>query len=416
MNNSQFPSFAPFFHSNVPTCWRASFDTLPKQTSYSTHLGGSSVDEKIYVLAQYLLIPLRYALQLFAYTIEPLPGANKDCFLRGLITRITSATLLFFLVPLAIGCILPAFPLHFYGHKGRPFISVIENQQARTPAPPAPNQLDMRTYNLGFVYESVGILGDLRPPVERAVEIGQHILAEENPPAVIGFQEGFHSDATRALCDTIKAKYPYIIHSVAPHGFGLCSGFIWACQYPPEEVTFRYFDDLIGPERLSMRGLIGLRLRLGDQQYANVYSTHLQAWQGRDRAEVRRQQLLQIINWIDQDHILDRIRERSRQKVGDFLMGDLNLSLVDSWGDYNDCEQRGYETIRQNFDDPFLLDHNEVTGERTSGRPRFLRAPHVEPTGTWHDGPLANKGILLRIKECWERFVNRFQVGRRYVP
>jgi len=314
--------------------------------------------------------------------------------------------------PLAVVSLASGLPLHIYGHKERPFISLIDQSHRVSPLSQTRSQLDMRSYNLGFTYECTSVLGDLRSPVKRAQEITKHIIEEEQKPDIICFQEAFHLDATKILCNGIKEHYPFIIHNVAPHVMGLCSGLVIASRYPIEEVFFRRFTDLIGPESLTTRGLLGLRIKLGQQAYANVYNTHLQAILGKERAQIRLNQLQKIVNWIDEDTKHDQMRKDHRLKIGDFLMGDLNFSVLDLQGRRNISENPFRSLLQKHFVDAFLKEHDELTGKRLQGRAHYVPSHLEEPCGSVYTG-LQASDFVFKIKELFEKIFYGFKAGEQ---
>lgn len=410
MSYVDFPQYASFFSQNDAPSYKSLSD-VRSQMRFSTHDLKHPFAKKMYNAAQILLTPWKVTLRLLGRVLEPLPGENKDCKWRGLAIRVASLIALILLSPIGLLSLMVATPFHAIAHKYRPFISYIDYSEfAKRKEAESKNTLDMRSYNLGFTFDCTTTLTDLRHVLTRAREIVESITKEENGPDVICFQEAFHIDGTQLLCDGIKEKYPHIIHSIAPHGMGLSSGLIIASKYPMREVTFRRFTNLLGPERLSTRGLLGVSLDLGNGRYATVYNVHTQALLGKERAEIRLAQLRQVVKWMDEDHEADVKAGHAPKKIADFLMGDTNLSLINAWGEHNPNETAGAKFLAENFYDPFLEEHDQ-DGIRTSGHPRWLAPGSVEPTGTWYTGPFANKGLFLRIKAWYERVFNGFKVG-----
>lgn len=419
MSIKDFPEKAALWYKGSEEHYCASFEKLKPQTKYSTHLPAHSKDASIYSVAQNtLLYPWRKSLQFLGRVVQPMPGENKGNIIKDLGVRGGSAVACVLLMPFAIFAVGAALPFYLYGHSKRPFISAMDTSNATAPISDFKGRLDFRTYNLGFTYESTSIVGDLRPPVERAKEIASHLLEEKDGPDVICFQEAFHHTAAQALCEEIKKRYPYTIHSVAPHPSGLSSGMLIVSKYPIEEVSFRRFDNLIGPEKLSTRGLLGIRVQLGKHSFANIYNTHLQALHGKQRAEVRQQQLDQIVKWMENDNKGDIERETDgRTKIGDFLMGDLNVSALNINGKRNELELKTLSFINKHFIDAFAYDHDAITGERLKGSPRFLNAENtklIEPTASSYNGPQANKIVFL-IKERLESFFYGVKHGEKVV-
>lgn len=412
--STAFPRSSPIlFHPKDE--FRESFATLPKHTRFSTHAPENYISEKIYYITKGALTPWTITTVLLGRVFEPLPGHNKDKKLLGVVIRICCVVAFVFLLPIGLAVLLTCGPLHMIGHRGRPYISAIDTSGIATPKPPSKKTLDVRSYNLGFVYDSISIVSDLRPVKQRAAEIVKAFLAEKNSPDIICFQEAFHVEGTRCLCDGLKSKYPYIVYNASPSASGLNSGMIIMSKYPIQEVFFRRFTDMFGPQKLSTRGLLGASIDLGNNRFANVYNAHTQALLGKAGAKTRLNQLRKITQWINTDDKFDQAYRKTKTKIGDFLMGDLNLSLIDAWGNENPHEKEGDRFIKKHFYDPFLVEHNDQ-GDRIKGSPIFLVPGLSEPTGSWHIGPFANKGVLVRVRELGERVFNRISPGKNIKP
>jgi endonuclease/exonuclease/phosphatase family metal-dependent hydrolase len=265
----------------------------------------------------------------------------------------------------------------------------------------------VRTHNLGFVYDFMRIVGDLRDVKTRAAEIGHWLRTSPELPEVIVFQEGFHLDATGVLCEQLKEKYPYVIHNIAPHISGLNNGAIIASQHPIEELTYRPFDNMLGPEKWSTRGLIKVRIQRNGKPI-DVYGTHLQALLGKERAAVRAQQIGQIAEWVKED-------QRKNPASAAIVVGDMNASQVTAWGERSEEDAVFFEKAEKDFVDIFRNDHDEL-GKRTSGSPRYAQKDspeghHLEePSGSWFVGPFADKGLIMSLKELYERVVHHVPV------
>jgi exonuclease III len=408
-----FPKTSPLFcHPN--TEFRQSFESMPKQKSYSTHAPENSKYGAIHQIAQVISTPWKEMTKCLGRALEPLSGENKEHKLFGKVVQIINLVSFFILLPVGIVSLLIAFPIHLISLRARPYISVIDNSENVTPPKPKA-ELDLRTYNVGFIYDAMCLATDLRPVAVRAAEIVKAFNAEEDSPDVICFQEMFSVEGTRIISDGLKNKFPYIIHSVGPHASGLNSGLMIASKYPIEEVTFRRFNNLLGVEKLSSKGLLSVRVDLGEGRYANVYNAHTQALLGKEKAQTRFDQFKQIVEWMDIDHTRDQLLRGHRVKSGDFLMGDLNISLIDAWGNDNPLELAGMNFLRKHFYDPFHEEH-DLQGNRIKGKARFLKPGNVEATGSWHIGPAAKKPLFLRILEWVDSFFNGVKKGKNVKP
>lgn len=374
---------------------------------FQTHLPKNGVAQKVQRLSHHPLTPWRATIRCLAYAIEPLPGKNKNQTLLGVVKRIAALVGMILLLPLGLACLPLALPFHLASHRSRPNISMIHNPNA----PKAQNSgdaLHVRTHNLGFVYEFMRVVGDLRDVKTRANEIGEWLDNDPNLPEVVFFQEAFHIDGTRVLCDRLKEKYPYVIHNIAPHALGLNNGAIIASKHPIAEFSYRPFDNMLGPEKWSNRGLLKIRIEKNGKKI-DVYGTHLQALLGKERAAVRKTQMEQIIAWVNED-------QKKNPSDTQILVGDMNASKITVWGEESHEDDALFELINKNFRDVFLNNHNE-DGERVKGTPQFTKNDTPdgvkglkEPSGSWYIGPFADKGNVMKLKEWHERVFNHVPV------
>lgn len=335
--------------------------------------------------ARVISLPWRFNIRLMAYAIQPLPGENKDQVAWGVVKRIGCIALANLMLPVSVVSFLFSFPFHLYSHSQRPMIGCIHNPKATGIPTSEPDQIHVRTHNLGFVYEFLRIIGDLREVTTRAAEIGEWINEDKKLPEVICFQEAFHIDGTKILCDELSKKYPYVIHSIAPHVLGLNNGGVIASMYPIKAFSFRPFENLLGPEKWSTRGLLHMTVEKNGKR-VDLYSTHTQALLGKERCEERRAEIQQIVEWMEED----------KQNGADLqiLEGDFNCSRLTAWGELNEEDDESFKILSDNFSEPFLKDHDEW-GNRTQGQPQFSEDGLPEPTGTWYLGPLAERGKLI---------------------
>lgn len=381
--------------------------------NFSTHL--SECREKLHSFSQFLLIPARECAQALAAVVEPRAGQDKDDTFWGIANRIASLGHALFFCLLAILPTVPGFLLRCCDHGARPAISIL---QASGTAELSPSNLTLteeqplhiRTHNLGFVPTTMSTVGDLRNPMQRASEVVRSIVEdEENQPDIIFFQETFHEDATRVLCEGIKSAYPTIVHNVAPHVGGFSSGLMVASKYPIKEVKYERFGHFIGVENLAPRGIIRVTLETANGGEIFLYGVHTQAILSVERAESRSKQLDQLKAFMAVD-------KEQNPEAHQVLVGDFNTSYVTAWGEDNmstdQPEKKVMDKLNKEYRDLFLEDHDEVTGQRLEGtESQFLAADNVrldreglvEPSGSWYHGPFADRGVTLRVKMAMER-------------
>jgi endonuclease/exonuclease/phosphatase family metal-dependent hydrolase len=374
---------------------------------------------RLHALSECLFMPGRYFLRSLASIVQPLAGCDKKSYCWSFAKRVA---MLVQLLPL-FGLAMITSPIAFLGrcvdHAYRPGMMLLETP---TTAAKAASDLVMteeaplrvRTHNLGFVPTFMSTVGDLRDPMLRAAEVVQSVLIDALQPDIIFFQEAFHEDATRTLCEGIRTAYPYILHNVAPHISGFNSGAVVASKYPIKEIKFEPFSNMLGVENLSPRGILRITIS-GVHGEVMLYSVHTIALLGYERAESRYKQLKQIRTFMREDLA-------NNPGISQILMGDFNTSQVTAWGESNQgqTEEKVLQRFNKYFHDFFLDDHHRVTGLRTSGSPEHLNSDNAhmgeecleEPRGSWYHGPFSERGIMLNLKrkfECWYYGLEEFQ-------
>jgi endonuclease/exonuclease/phosphatase family metal-dependent hydrolase len=375
---------------------------------FSTHTDLTA--EKLHQASQFLLLPLRKSAQLIARSFQPHPGAHKEdvTCLRSRPLRVLMGTGGFLGLVGSVAIAILTSPVHFaalIAYKFRPVIGVIDNSKKTSPKSPSlmteQQPLTVQTHNLGFVIETMSIMGDLRPVCKRAQELAASIKNDPHQADVMTFQEAFHEDATRILCEELKDQYPYIISEVLPTASGFNSGTLVMSKYPIEDVHFHCLEYTLGPERLTPRGMIRIKIQTAEGPM-HVYSAHTQAILGKERANARALQLLQMYNTMKGDF--------EKDKIPQILVGDLNTSVCSAWGEDNMADSRNpergvQEVLNKFFKDLYLNDHDPRTGRRTQYAARYLKSDNTrmglpedalpEPSGSWFVGPFATKSNFL---------------------
>ena len=379
------------------------------KTSFYTH--NSPTAEKIHRASQFLLTPWKKSCQFVGSSLQSRPGANKDevsCLRSRPVRFLMGVTGLFMLITSAALAVL-TFPVHIAAlcvYRSRPVVAYIDNSDKTKPLilPKLSSEqpLHVRSHNLGFVLETMSITGDLRPVCERAHEVAESVLHDPHQPDLMIFNEAFHADGTRILCDQLKDRYHYILAGVLPSVSGFNSGALVASKYPILDVQFHCLEHNIGLERLAPKGVIRVTIQTA-QGPVRIYSAHTQALIGKDRAEARRKQLIQTDALMKKDF--------AESPIPQILMGDLNTSTITAWGESNTADQNNPEVavqtqLAESFVDLYLNDHDASTGHRTNGAPRYLLTDNArmglpnqlpEPSGSWYVGPFAQPTTFLAL-------------------
>lgn len=398
---------SPFTYSNSKTnqffLRKNELDRL-KRSEYHTHLPNQDQAERCFQIAKTCFKPWKATLSLMSHIVQPHPGKGKGNSFNGAVIRLSSLIGFFAgIIPsLAIAAI--GLPFYAYSHTYRPIIGYINtcdinNNSANQPSQNkthGTHQLTMRTHNVALVHNFMRISNDLRDVEKRANELADAILKDHNAPNVMCLQETFNEDAIKILCDRLKNKYPYIIHSVAPHISGFNSGLMVLSQYPIEDISYHRFENCLGEEKLATKGLLGARIKVGDK-YVQIYNVHTQGLPGHKRAEVRLKQLKQVLEWIEDD--LKKNNDNNQPAPSrTMLLGDFNISQLSAWGEFNDEEQASFDLLKERFDNIFDKDHDPVTHIRTSGD-RMFNDGKPESTGTWENGPFPEKPSIFKFED-----------------
>lgn len=403
MNSLFFPSAQISYADNYSVkVEKQQLNSIAKP-GFTTHR--DSTAEKLHQASQFLILPWRKSIQMIGKALQPCPGANKDkpsiwhsrpiCILRG------TAGFLGLLISIAI--MILTSPVHLMAamaYRSRPVMGYIDNSFniANGDLKLSTHHVQVRTHNLGFIVETLSNTGDLRPVCERAQGVVDSVRNDRYQPDLILFQEAFHEDGTRILCEGLKTTYPYMLTNVLPTASGFNSGTLVMSKYPILESQFHCLDHNLGIERLSPKGMIRFKIQT-TQGPLHIYGTHTQALLGKERAEARFKQLEQMHKIMEDDYRADSTPQ--------LLMGDLNTSTVTAWGennisDGNNPEKRVQEKLTDLFVDLFLSDHDALTGIRTSGKAQYLESDNhrmgvnlPEPEGSWYIGPFAQPNTLL---------------------
>jgi len=389
------------------------------QKQYRTHT--SSAAELLHTISEWMVWPAHSLLHLLAYGIQPNPGENKDVFFRAMVIRFGVISGLLFInfalrispyfrmTSLIFGMVLPiaGYLLRAIDSRWRPLACYLIHDPDKTPEQPAMNieqPLHIRSHNLALVPRIIGILTDLRDPVRRAKELIKSIANDSNKPDICFFQEAalLNEDATRVFVKGLQPTYPYIIYNVAKNNvIGFSSGAMVASRYPIKFDGFYPFRYMVTTEKSAPRGilLVSVDTQQGKLMIANV---HTQSLLGEKRSRARYLQISELYQIIKQ-----RCHEEGCYGI---VLGDFNTSRITAWGEdnlepKNQAERSVLECLAEKFEDPFLKDHGPITGLRTHDKPIF-RDTGEEPTGTWYHGPFATRGLIMKLTDWLDRWLN----------
>jgi endonuclease/exonuclease/phosphatase family metal-dependent hydrolase len=145
---------------------------------------------------------------------------------------------------------------------------------------------------------------------------------------VLVLSEVFDSKAREELLLQIQEEYPYVTEPLgAPRWVTQYGGVMIASKWPIEEEQHLLYGKVCsGSDCAAQKGAIYTRINKYGKRL-NVFGTHLQAWPGQTPADVRRQQLEMLKQFIDSFAIT------STEPV--IIAGDINVDLVNFPGEYN---------------------------------------------------------------------------------
>lgn len=195
----------------------------------------------------------------------------------------------------------------------KPTMMVVINNNLLPPTPAQNDAIRLMSYNTGLMPEPASTLNHLQNPDTRAHAIAEKIIRTNSD--VVALQEVFDIGATQALVKSLKAHYPYIIHSVGDKPFGLNSGLFFASKYPIVDAQFHKFTNLAREDALASKGLLLVTLQ-NDTQLVTIGNTHLQAIDGAPYDTIRQEQL-EAVEKLYRDHVTEKPT---------FLLGDLNMA------------------------------------------------------------------------------------------
>jgi hypothetical protein len=197
-------------------------------------------------------------------------------------------------------------------------------------------------------------------------------LPSSKMPHVIAAQEVLDLKATAALCEGIRQRYPYILHSAGPQTWTKNSGLFIASTYPIIEHEFRPFNDKRYPDALCNRGILYAHLNVKGKS-CHLFNTHLTSPKTDEFVKLRKIQLVTVLSWV--------------QAVAQTTEGDIFVT-----GDFN-LEKKEFIALQEIFfkffKDPFLSEH-DIDCKRTDGEPIFLESDTngssslKEPEGTMY--------------------------------
>jgi endonuclease/exonuclease/phosphatase family metal-dependent hydrolase len=185
--------------------------------------------------------------------------------------------------------------------------------------------------NVCFLPDHLPLLyGGMTPWNHRIEKMAQRLL--ELDADIICLQEVFDDKASEELFQKLKEKYAYFYLNIGAKNFGfspetslLGSGLLVASKialHTPRFVPFRDSTYQVN------RGYFDFSIMQGNKVMAHIFNTHLEAFSGKHAEELRKKQLLSIVE------SMHKCMNSPLEKTSYVLCGDLNIP----WASYEPAE------------------------------------------------------------------------------
>lgn len=374
-----------------------------KSTTFYTHT--SPLASHVHWFNEQVIFAPFYAfIHCKAYFENPCPGEGKEMAPWKQTLKKTAA---FF------GCVstvLPSLPSVCLGlavraaeHGSRPLFCYLVNPDI----PDAPllkltkqEPAHIAVLNAALIPSSVCIEQDVRPAPIRAKEIAKSISEDKRRPSILFLEEGWNREAMEIFCLEMKKIYPHILYHTAPTLFGMGAGIAVFSMFPFEEVDYVCFDHMVPPHHFPARGFLEVTIKTEQGPLYCIGGIHTQSLDGEVFSHARKLQIEQVHEYVEK-------RAKNQPACMQVILGDFNTSIVDIHG-YDNRHHPENETLlamNEYFEDPFLIDHDAVTGERTKGKPHFLDSDNErmgiqlpEPQSSWMDGSWTAKSFQQKLQ------------------
>ncbi len=200
----------------------------------------------------------------------------------------------------------------------------------------------------------------LRHPQERIEGIAQAILSE--CPGILCAQEAFDAVSADRLAHTLSYNGYTVLHDGGT-GSLINSGLLFATRYPildKKEIRFWKFANCEGDDQLACKGLLRVPIQVpiegkSELRTVIVYTTHLQAQDGKKAEAARMAQLDGILSVIEED-------AKRNPDVSILLAGDLNVSEMGYGGQQSGEYTRRERAFFTRFQDFVHLAYDPMTG------------------------------------------------------
>ncbi|MBI1289403.1 MAG: hypothetical protein GC178_17690 [Flavobacteriales bacterium] len=154
----------------------------------------------------------------------------------------------------------------------------------------------------------------------RAKAIGE-LMKDENYDIIL-FQEAFGKTSRKKLRKALQGAYPY---EIEPKNNGkLVNSGLWVLsKHEIKEQDFIFYNNCKVSDCQSSKGAVLIEVEINGQRY-QILSTHVQAEDGKEFAQVRQLQFKMIDQFL---------KDHQKPEVPQFILGDLNTPF-DSIAEY----------------------------------------------------------------------------------
>lgn len=289
--------------------------------------------------------------------------------------------------------------------------------------------LKIMTWNTGLGPGFMSIDNRLKKPEERIDSILKMI--DRQDPNILSLQEVFDEGAAKLLVQKLNRRGYDCVHSILASGSVTLSSGLFvavkresAIRIEVEEVRVWKFRNLASADRLSNKGLVGLKLNMirnGISEPLHLFNTHLQAsYETEGFGEVRQQQVAAISKVI-------REWTKGAKDKGVILCGDLNfahkpleksdsrkLAPLYSSGESPSLAKEEYDVQMEAFEkEAFLFDLNKNAQYSENGTFYYLKQGLPKKMPSIVDYILTNK--YLREAQGLTKIIN-LKAGREILP
>ncbi len=228
-------------------------------------------------------------------------------------------------------------------------------------------------FNVCFLPGHLPLLyGGVTPWHLRVEKVADRILQLDAD--IVCLQEVFEEQSADRLYELLKNKYSHFYTQIGAKHFGfskesagLGSGLFVASKIPLDQPRYQAFED---SSDYMKRGFFHCKISKGGEEFAHIYTTHLEAFDQAPGPEYRKKQLQQIVQEMQKNHL-------STSEHAVVLCGDLNIPHL--------SKEPAEEFMTEHFKDSYSKIYKEVTMKNKT---------YVDLTELWWKARLDSKKFI----------------------